>query len=121
MTDIRTEFCGFKLDNPVIVPAGAHGRDAETIVQVGDSGVSAVVTKTITAQAPPDVRPCFSAVKAGMVNSVFGSDKPAEYWFAEGIKKREKRKSPGYWPILPGFTLNRRLNSPKKPPTAGPT
>ena len=93
MTDIRTEFCGFKLDNPVIVPAGAHGRDAETIVQVGDSGVSAVVTKTITAQAPPDVRPCFSAVKAGMVNSVFGSDKPAEYWFAEGIKNAKKGKA----------------------------
>ena len=93
MADIKTEFCGFKLDNPVIVPAGVHGRDAETIVSVGAAGVSAVVTKTITAQAPPDVRPCFSAVNSGMVNSVFGSDKPMEYWFTEGIKEAKKGKA----------------------------
>ena len=90
MADIKTEFCGFKLDNPVVVPAGAHGRDAETIISVGAAGVSAVMTKTITAQAPPDVRPCFSAVNSGMVNSVFGSDKPAEYWFTKGISKAKK-------------------------------
>ncbi len=103
MADIKINFCGFKLDNPVIVPAGAHGRDAETIISVGKTGVAGVCTKTITAQAPPDVRPCFTAVNSGMINSVFGSDKPAEYWFSEGISKAKKTGSALVIANLAGF------------------
>ncbi len=91
--DLKTDFCGIEFSNPVIVPAGAHGRDGETMIRVGNAGISGVCTKTITSQAPPDVRPCFSNVKSGMVNSVFGSDKPAEYWFTEGIRKAKKGKA----------------------------
>ncbi|MBI9106576.1 MAG: 4Fe-4S binding protein [Spirochaetales bacterium] len=104
MADIKTEFCGLPFDNPVIVPAGAHGRDAETIISVGKAGASAVCTKTITSQAPPDVKPCFSAVKAGMVNSVFGSDKAAEYWFTEGISKAKEEGKAYVIANLAGFS-----------------
>lgn len=85
--DLQTEFCGLTFKNPIIVPAGVHGRDGDTIKEVAQSGVAGICTKTIVSQPARDVLPCFSSVQAGMVNSVFGSDKPSEYWFSEGIKR----------------------------------
>ena len=90
---LRTEFCGLDFATPIIVPAGVHGRDGETMAAVSESGVGGVCTKTIVSQPATDVLPCFSAVTAGMVNSVFGSDKSSEYWFTEGIKRAKEGKS----------------------------
>jgi dihydroorotate dehydrogenase subfamily 1 len=84
--DLRTDFCGLKFRNPVIVPAGVHGRDGPTIREIGKSGVAGICTKTIVSRPSPDVLPCFSAVKSGMLNAVFGSDRTSAYWFEEGIK-----------------------------------
>ena len=84
--DLRTDFCGLKFRNPVIVPAGVHGRDGPTIREIGKSGVAGICTKTIVSRPSPDVLPCFGAVKSGMLNAVFGSDRTSEYWFEEGIK-----------------------------------
>ena len=84
---LRTAFCGLDFANPIIVPAGVHGRDGDVMAEVGRSGVGGTCTKTIVSQPANDVLPCFSAVDAGMVNSVFGSDKSSEYWFTEGIKR----------------------------------
>jgi len=91
--DLTTNFCGIDFKNPIIVPAGAHGRDGETIFKVGESGVAGICTKTIVSQPATDVLPCFSSVKTGMVNSVFGTDKSAEYWFTEGIKRAKEGKA----------------------------
>jgi dihydroorotate dehydrogenase len=77
--ELATRFCGLTFRNPVIVPAGVHGRDGPTIREVSRSGVAALCTKTIVSQPAPDVLPCFIKVGAGMLNSVFGSDRPAEY------------------------------------------
>lgn len=85
--DLRTEFCGLSFRNPLIVPAGVHGRDGPTIAAVSRSGVAGICTKTIVSRPAPDVLPCFTAVKSGMLNAVFGSDRPAAYWFTEGIKR----------------------------------
>jgi dihydroorotate dehydrogenase subfamily 1 len=83
--DLRTDFCGLAFRNPVIVAAGVHGRDGPTIREVAKYGVAGICTKTIVSRPSPDVLPCFTAVKAGMLNAVFGSDKPSTYWFEEGI------------------------------------
>jgi len=85
--DLTTSFCGLTFKNPLIVPAGIHGRDGKTIKEISRSGVSAICTKTIVAQPASDVLPCFTTVPGGMINSVFGSDKTTEYWFTEGIKE----------------------------------
>ncbi|MCK5586851.1 hypothetical protein KAJ02_12335, partial [Candidatus Bipolaricaulota bacterium] len=90
---LRTTFSGLEFTNPIIVPAGVHGRDGDIMAAVGKSGVGGTCTKTIVSQPAPDVLPCFSAVRAGMVNSVFGSDKSSEYWFTEGIKRAKEGKS----------------------------
>jgi dihydroorotate dehydrogenase (NAD+) catalytic subunit len=113
-TVLSTEFCGLPFKNPIIVPAGAHGRDAETIISVGNAGVTGVCTKTITAQAPPDVKPCFSVVKSGMVNSVFGSDKPAEYWFTEGIRRAKDEGDAYVIANLAGFFPEQAAELAKK-------
>ena len=84
--ELRVDFCGLAFKNPVIVPAGVHGRDGPTIREVAKSGVAGICTKTIVSRPSPDVLPCFTAVKAGMLNAVFGSDRTSEYWFTEGIK-----------------------------------
>jgi dihydroorotate dehydrogenase subfamily 1 len=85
--DLTTVFCGLTFKNPLIIPAGIHGRDGKTIKEISHTGVSAICTKTIVAQPASDVLPCFTIVPAGMINSVFGSDKTSEYWFTEGIKQ----------------------------------
>ncbi len=88
--ELTTRFCGLDFKNPIIVPAGVHGRDGPTIREVSGSGVAAVCTKTIVSRPAPDVLPCFVKVRAGMLNSVFGSDKPAEYWFTDGIPEAKR-------------------------------
>ena len=88
--DLATDFCGIRFRNPIIVPAGTHGRDGETIREVSKSGVAGICTKTIVAQPAPDVLPCFVKVSAGMLNAVFGTDKPMDYWFAKGIQEAKK-------------------------------
>jgi dihydroorotate dehydrogenase subfamily 1 len=85
--DLRTRFCGLEFRNPIVVAAGVHGRDGETMAQVARSGVAAVCTKTIVSRPAPDVLPCFAQAGPGMLNAVFGSDRSAEYWFGEGIKQ----------------------------------
>ncbi len=91
--DLATSFCGLDFKNPVLVPASAHGRDGKTIKEISRSGVAAICTKTIVSRPARDVLPCFVSVKAGMLNSVFGSDKSAQYWFTEGIKEAREGKS----------------------------
>lgn len=91
--DLTTEFCGLRLDNPVIVSAGTHGRDGATMREISRSGVGAICTKTIVAQPSSDVLPCFVKVGGGMLNAVFGSDRPAEYWFSKGIQEARKGKA----------------------------
>lgn len=87
--DLTTEFCGLKLKNPIIIPAGIHGRSGKIIKDISRAGLAAICTKTIVPQPAPDVLPCFAQVpnKSGMVNAVFGSDRTAEYWFTDGIKE----------------------------------
>jgi len=92
-TNLGTTFCGLEFANPLIVPAGVHGRDGDIMAAVGATGIGGVCTKTIVSQPARDVLPCFSAVDAGMVNSVFGSDKTSEYWFTEGIKRAKEGPS----------------------------
>ena len=91
--NLETNFCGISFKNPIIIPAGVHGRDGDVMKEVSSSGVAGICTKPIVSQPSVDVLPCFSAVQGGMLNSVFGSDKTSEYWFGEGIKKAKEGSS----------------------------
>ena len=107
--DLKTSFCGLQFRNPIVVAAGVHGRDGQTMAEVARSGVAAVCTKTIVSRPAPDVLPCFVQAGPGMLNAVFGSDRSAEYWFGEGIK-RAKEGEARVIANLAGF-------SPRRPPS----
>ena len=62
--DLTTQFCGIRFRNPLIIPAGSHGRDGGTIREISRSGIAGICTKTIVAQPAPDVLPCFVRVSA---------------------------------------------------------
>jgi dihydroorotate dehydrogenase subfamily 1 len=91
--DLTTDFCGIRFKNPIIIPAGTHGRDGGTIREISTSGVAGICTKTIVAQPAPDVLPCFVRVSAGMLNAVFGTDKSSDYWFSKGIQDAKEGES----------------------------
>jgi len=116
--DLRTRYCGLDFENPIVVAAGAHGRDGETMKEVSSSGVAGVCTKTIVSQPATDVLPCFTKVRSGMINSVFGSDKSAEYWFGEGIK-RAKEGQALVIANLAGFTPEQAAELAAKAEQAG--
>jgi dihydroorotate dehydrogenase subfamily 1 len=116
--DLKTHYCGLDFKNPIIVAAGAHGRDGETMKGVSASGVAGVCTKTIVAQPATDVLPCFTKVGSGMINSVFGSDKSAEYWFEEGIKQAKQGKA-RVIANLAGFTPEQAAELAAKAEKAG--
>ena len=116
--DLKTIFCGIEFSNPIIVPAGVHGRDGDVMRRTGESGVAGICTKTIVSQPATDVLPCFSAVNAGMVNSVFGSDRSAEYWFSEGIGKAREGRS-RVIANLAGFTPGEAAELAAKAEAAG--
>ena len=80
--------------NRVIVAAGCHGSDGDTIVRTSQQGVAAITTKTIVAQAVEDVRPCFSRVEGGFLNSVFGTTLPAERWFEHELPRAKEAGIP---------------------------
>ena len=80
--------------NRVIVAAGCHGSDGDTIVRTSQQGVAAITTKTIVAQAVEDVRPCFSRVEGGFLNSVFGTTLPAERWFQHELPRAKEAGIP---------------------------
>jgi dihydroorotate dehydrogenase subfamily 1 len=116
--DLRTRFCGLDFANPIIVAAGAHGRDGQTMKEVSASGVSGVCTKTIVSQPATDVLPCFVKVRSGMINSVFGSDRSAEYWFGEGIKSAKQGQA-RVIANLAGFTPEQAAELAAKAEAAG--
>ncbi len=115
---LTSSFCGLEFKNPIVVAAGVHGRDGAIIKEVSASGVAGVCTKTIVSQPAADVLPSFAKVSGGMLNSVFGSDKSAEYWFDEGIR-RAKEGEALVIANLAGFTPEEAAELAAKAESAG--
>ncbi len=87
MAESNLSLAGVPMFNRVIVAAGCHGADGDIIVETSETGVAAITTKTIVAQAVEDVRPCFSVVQGGFLNCVFGTTLPAEQWFEKELPR----------------------------------
>ncbi len=87
MVDIRTEFAGLKLKNPIMTAAGPTSRDGMTLLNATAGGVGGLVAKTVSVR-PADVpRPNMAALKEGRVGSRRGilnaelwSELPVEQW-----------------------------------------
>lgn len=87
MAESNLSLAGVPMRNRVIVAAGCHGADGDIIVETSQTGVAAITTKTIVAQAVEDVRPCFSVAQGGFLNCVFGTTLPAEQWFEKELPR----------------------------------
>jgi dihydroorotate dehydrogenase subfamily 1 len=94
MKEASLNLAGIPLKNRVIIAAGCHGADGETIVRASKTGVAAIVTKTIVANAVEDVRPCFTLVDGGFINSVFGTTLSAKQWFDVELPKAKEAGIP---------------------------
>jgi len=94
MTESDLNLAGVPLRNRVIVAAGCHGADAEIILETSRTGVAAITTKTIVAQAVEDVRPCFALVEGGFLNCVFGTTLPVEQWFERELPQAQEAGIP---------------------------
>jgi dihydroorotate dehydrogenase subfamily 1 len=84
--DLSVNLKGITLKNPVIVTAGEHGRDGQTIREVANSGVAAITTKTITNIPLPDPLPCYAKLNNGFLNCVLSAVHPSEQWFKEEMQ-----------------------------------
>ena len=94
MPEPNLGLAGVPMRNRVIVAAGCHGASGDDIVRTSREGVAAITTKTIVANAAPDVRPCFSSVEGGFLNSVFGTTLPARQWFDKEIPRAKEAGIP---------------------------
>lgn len=87
MPSLKVKIGHVELANPLIVGAGCHTKDGKAMVKLAKAGVAAFATKTIVAYPSPDVLPCLTTVRGGMLNSVFGTTLPTKQWFGEEIPK----------------------------------
>lgn len=94
MAECDLSLAGVRLRNRVLVAAGCHGADGDVIVETSRTGVAAITTKTIVAQAVEDVRPCFSKVDGGFLNCVFGTTLPPEQWFEKELPRAKQAGIP---------------------------
>ncbi|MEI6509755.1 MAG: tRNA-dihydrouridine synthase [bacterium] len=81
--DLTVRLKGLTLKNPLIVTAGEHGRDGETIAKVAGFGPGAITTKTIAGMPVPDPRPCYATMRGGFMNCVMGAVIGADQWFSQ--------------------------------------
>ena len=70
--DLSVNLAGLELKNPIIIAAGNHTHDGETMATVAPFGPAAAVTKTIVAEPVPDVLPCFAQVNGGFISLLRG-------------------------------------------------
>ena len=70
-TDLSTTFCGIKLSNPTILPAGFLGTTENILKRVADNGAGAVTIKSISKDPREGHKnPTVITYEAGMLNAV---------------------------------------------------
>ncbi|MCK5832435.1 4Fe-4S binding protein [bacterium] len=79
MADLSTRICGIEFKNPVMPAAGPNVRTATQMLAAAESGVGAIVTKTISVKPAEDPRPTIHNTECrGLVNCETWSEIPAE-------------------------------------------
>ncbi|MCR4429217.1 MAG: 4Fe-4S binding protein [Caldiserica bacterium] len=92
--DLSVSLGKVRLKNPIIISAGEHARDAETILRVASFGPGAITTKTITNTAIPDPHPCYAVFKGGFLNCMMGAVLNADQWFKNELPRASQAGVP---------------------------
>lgn len=79
MVDLSVELAGLKLKNPLMNAACPISRDAESMIELIENGVAAVVTKTISVKPAIVPRPSMAVVDRGVTRAqVLKTIKPGD-------------------------------------------
>lgn len=87
MADLKTNLCGLRLRNPLILASGPLSYDGEAILRAHRAGAGAVVTKTISEEAAGNPVPHIAALRGGLLNSEKWSDLPARRWIERELPR----------------------------------
>ncbi len=81
MVNLKTEFCGIQLNNPVMPAAGPPIRDGQAALDAAKGGAGCIVTKTISVKGAEVPRPCMAeSFKGGFLNTELWSELDPEVW-----------------------------------------
>lgn len=90
--NLKTEFDGLKLSNPLMPASGPLVGDTKKLVFMQDAGCGAIVTKTISTKEPLIPKPCIYGGKNYVMNSELWSEYPLEKWVNEFLPQYMKVK-----------------------------
>lgn len=83
---LKTQICGIKFENPLILAAGVMGSNASSLNWVLDSGAGGVVTKSFSKELNTGYKnPTTVAVEGGIINAI-GLSSPGVDNFKEELK-----------------------------------
>ncbi|MDC7227456.1 MAG: 4Fe-4S binding protein [Spirochaetales bacterium] len=80
MAELKTQYAGLELENPLIVSAGPWSRDTSTISKALESGASAVVTASIVSEPSPTHCPRLFYKEYSLSNIRLYSELTLEDW-----------------------------------------
>lgn len=83
---LKTQICGIKLENPLILAAGVMGSNASSLNWILDSGAGGVVSKSFSKEPNKGYKnPTTVTVKGGIINAI-GLSSPGVDNFKEELK-----------------------------------
>jgi dihydroorotate dehydrogenase (fumarate) len=91
--NLKVEFDGIKLDNPLMPASGPIVGDSEKLLFLQNEGVGALVTKTISTKDPHIPRPCIYGDKQFVMNSELWSEHSYQTWINDFLPELKKEKN----------------------------
>jgi dihydroorotate dehydrogenase (NAD+) catalytic subunit len=80
MADLRVDFLGLQLRNPVLPAAGPPGRNGAALVACAKGGAGGLVSKTVSVRPASVPTPNMAEVRGGFLNTELWSELPVERW-----------------------------------------
>ena len=90
--NLKTEFDGLKLANPLMPASGPLVGDTEKLIFMQNAGCGAIVTKTISKELPKIPKPCIYGDKHYVMNSELWSEHSYQTWIDEFLPEYHKVK-----------------------------
>ncbi|MBZ9571435.1 dihydroorotate dehydrogenase [Methanobrevibacter sp. TMH8] len=92
---LKTQICGIKFENPLILAAGVMGSNASSLNWILDSGAGGIVTKSFSKEPNTGYKnPTTVAVEGGIINAI-GLSSPGVNNFKEELKLINKTNANG--------------------------
>ena len=94
MTNLKTNFLGFELKNPLIASSGPMTQDFAAIKRLANAGIGAAITKTILLSPSTNPQPCLYRGKGYFLNTERCSTIPLKRWLNEELPQLQRLDIP---------------------------